>query len=71
MAVEKFISTRKLTEYLDQETAERLREHHVYDIGNYGWVNENTPDPQFLGHALCKSSRRCNTNFIPGLAKPR
>lgn len=52
MAVEKFISTRKLAEYLDQETEDRLDEHHVYDIGSYGWVDENTADPQFLGHAM-------------------
>jgi len=52
MAVEKFISTRKLAKYLDQEIAERLGERQVYDIGNYGWLDEHTPDPQFLGHAM-------------------
>ena len=24
----------------------------VYDIGNYGWLNENDADPEFIGHAM-------------------
>lgn len=52
MTVEKFISPRKLVEYLDQEIAERLAEREICDIGNYGWLNEDTADPQFLGHAM-------------------
>jgi hypothetical protein len=52
MTVEKFISTHKLVKYLDQEVVESLIAHQIFDIGNYGWLDENTPDPQFIGHAL-------------------
>jgi hypothetical protein len=52
MAAEKFISTPKLLEYLKKKIAEHLISHEVYDIGHYGWLDEDTPDPQFLGHAM-------------------
>ena len=52
MVAEKFISTAKLREYLEQDIAEKLGARDVYDIGHYGWVDEDTPDPQFLGHAM-------------------
>ena len=42
----------KLLKGLKQEIAEQLRSREVYDIGHYGWQDENTPDPQFLGHAM-------------------
>lgn len=46
------ISTLNLLKCLNQEIAEQLRSCEVYDIGHYGWQDENTPDPQFLGHAM-------------------
>lgn len=52
MAVEEFISTRALPKYLKQEIEARLIDHEVYDIGNYGWIDGDTPDPKFLGHAM-------------------
>jgi len=52
MAADKLISTPKLLEYLKQEIEEQLVLREVFDIGHYGWVDENTPDPEFLGHAM-------------------
>ncbi len=70
MAVEKFISIRKLSKYLDQEIAERLRERQVYDIGNYGWLDEHTPDPQYLGHAMWQLEPPLQYQFHLGFAEP-
>ena len=36
MPVQKFITTEKLVEYLDQEVGALLSYHDVYDIGNMG-----------------------------------
>jgi hypothetical protein len=55
MTVEKFISSHKLVEYLDLEVIECLTANHIFDMGACAWVDENTPDPQFLGHAMCQS----------------
>lgn len=52
MVVEKFISTQKLAKYLDQEIEARLVERQIYDIGHYGWLDGDTYDPEFLGHAM-------------------
>ena len=52
MTTEKFISTHKLVEDLDQEVMECLAERRVFDIGSCVWLDEDTPDPQFVGHAL-------------------
>lgn len=52
MAVEKLISTQNLGKYLEREIAERLDERQVYDIGNYGWLDADTPDPELVGHAM-------------------
>ena len=29
-----------------------LEEASIFDIGSYGWLNENEPDPDFIGHAM-------------------
>lgn len=52
MVIEKFISTQKLGKYLDQEIEARLVERQIYDIGHYGWLDGDTYDPEFLGHAM-------------------
>ena len=52
MPVQKFITTEKLVEYLDQESSDLLLSHDVYDIGNYGWQSEDTEDPDYIGHAM-------------------
>jgi len=52
MVVEKFISTQKLVKYLDQEIEARLVERQIYDIGHYGFLDGDTYDPEFLGHAM-------------------
>jgi hypothetical protein len=54
MAVEKFISARTLAKYLQQEIEALLVRHQLYDIGHYGWLDGDTPDPEFLGHAMWK-----------------
>ena len=46
------MQSNSLAEHLEKEIATLLTSHQIYDIGNYGWLNENTPDPEFLGHAM-------------------
>ncbi len=52
MPVQKFITTEKLVEYLDQEASNLLLSNDVFDIGNYGWLSEDTEDPDYIGHAM-------------------
>lgn len=37
---------------LEREVQSALVEAKIYDIGSYGWLNENDPDPDFIGHAM-------------------
>jgi len=52
MTVEKFISTKKLDEYIRGELAELLRTNAIYKLNHYGWLDADTPNPEFIGHAL-------------------
>jgi hypothetical protein len=35
-----------------REVQAALEEASIFDIGSYGWINENDPDPEFIGHAM-------------------
>ena len=37
---------------LKQEVEVALNDAKVFDIGSYGWISENDPDPEFIGHAM-------------------
>lgn len=37
---------------LEREVESALREARVFNIGNYGWINENDADPDMIGHAM-------------------
>jgi hypothetical protein len=37
---------------LESAARELLHTAGVYDIGSYGWLNENDVDPDFVGHAM-------------------
>ena len=37
---------------LERDVQEALNEASIYAIGSYGWVSENDPDPEFIGHAM-------------------
>ena len=37
---------------LDRDVRSALNDAHIYDIASYGWVNENDPDPNFIGYAM-------------------
>ena len=63
MSVQKFITTEKLVEYLDQEANSLLLSHDVYDIGNYGWQSEDTEDPDYIGHAMWQTSPPFETEW--------
>jgi hypothetical protein len=39
-------------ERLESAVADVLKTTGLYDIGSYGWRNENEPDPEFVGHAM-------------------
>lgn len=63
MSVQKFITTEKLVEYLDQEASSLLLSHNVHDIGNYGWQSEDTEDPDYIGHAMWQTSPPVKTEW--------
>jgi hypothetical protein len=37
---------------LEREVRSTLDDARIYDITSYGWLNENDPDPEFIGHAM-------------------
>lgn len=37
---------------LQRDVQQALNEASIYAIGSYGWVSENDPDPEFIGHAM-------------------
>jgi hypothetical protein len=37
---------------LHRKAEELLVAHGIYDINNYGWLDHDTPDPDFVGHAM-------------------
>ncbi len=39
-------------ERLESAVADVLKTAGLYDIGSYGWRNENEPDPELVGHAM-------------------
>jgi len=48
----KFISREKLIEYLDEELRESLNERGLFEIGQYGWLDDGELDPEYCGHAM-------------------
>jgi hypothetical protein len=39
-------------EAIEREIQTVLKEAGIYNIDSYGWLNENDPDPEFIGHAM-------------------
>jgi hypothetical protein len=37
---------------LKREVQAALKDAAIYEIGSYGWLNEDEPDPEFIGHAM-------------------
>jgi hypothetical protein len=37
---------------LDREVRSALKNAQIYDITSYGWLNQNDPDPNFIGYAM-------------------
>lgn len=37
---------------IKREVKAALDEASIFDISSYGWLNENDPDPEFIGHAM-------------------
>src|SRR5258708_856832 len=44
-------------ESLESAATAALIAADVYDIGNYGWLNENEADPDFIGHAMWQTDQ--------------
>jgi hypothetical protein len=63
MTAHKVISDEKLVEYLDSEVSQRLLANGIYDINNYGWVSEDTVDPEFKGHAIWQTNPPFETEW--------
>ena len=52
MSAEKFLTREKLVEYLNQEVEENLESCEVYKLSSYGWLDEWTPNPKYIGYAM-------------------
>ena len=37
---------------IEKEVRSALTNAHIYDIDSYGWLNEDDPDPDFIGYAM-------------------
>lgn len=48
-------SLSSLKERLAEELEAVLREASLHSISSYGWLTENEPDPDFIGHAMWQS----------------
>jgi hypothetical protein len=42
---------------LEREVRSVLNDAAIYDIDSYGWLNENDPDPEFIGHAMWQTDQ--------------
>ncbi len=51
MGICKFVSSAKLVEYLEQEFLEALNRRGIYDISQFGWLDDDIPDPDYRGLA--------------------
>jgi len=67
------LSDEELAEYLDSKITSLLQVHGIYDIGNYGWISEDTMDPESLGHAMWQTSPPLETDweFLLGNGPPK
>ena len=45
-------SEHNLVHALKSKVEVALKESSVYDLSSYGWISENDPDPEFIGHAM-------------------
>ncbi len=43
---------KKLLVAIHDEAEQLLSTHAVYDVLSYGWSNEDTPNPEYVGHAM-------------------
>ncbi len=66
MSIEKFISTEKLDEYIRHSVSELLRHHGIHDLAIYGWLDEETLDSEFLGHAMHQLEPPVDLDFTSG-----
>lgn len=48
----KFLSREKLMEYLDEELRLSLNERGLFEIDQYGWLDDGELDPEYCGHAM-------------------
>lgn len=48
----KFISREKLVEYLNEELRQFFNDRGLYELNQYGWLNDGKLDPEYLGHAM-------------------
>lgn len=56
MTITKFLSTDKLIEYLEEELRTLLNDRGVYEVEHYGWMDDDVPDPDYIGHAMWQVS---------------
>jgi len=47
---------RKLLLAFDEEVENQLTLHGIYDILHYGWVDHETPDQNYVGHAMWQTA---------------
>ena len=43
---------RKLLTAIHDEAEQLLESHEVYEVHGYAWLDQDTPDPEYIGHAM-------------------
>lgn len=64
MSIVKFLSREKLVEYLDEELRVFLNDEGIYEINQYGWLADDSPDPDYLGLAMWQSEPPISHNEV-------
>lgn len=73
MKLVKFMSREKLVEYLEEELRLFLNAEEIYDINQYGWLQDDRPDPEYMGFAMWQMeppSARHKISNISGKPRP-
>ena len=54
------INTRELSQHIE----ELLGEAKIFDVGSYGWSNEDEVDPDFIGYAMWMTDPPFEHDFL-------
>lgn len=55
MSIEPIPAPKVVNEYIRSGMTELLHVNDIYPLASHGWVDENTADPDEIGHAMWQS----------------